>query len=276
MKKWSKDARSKSRTIGFVPTMGALHEGHCSLVKRSNDRADATVMSIFVNPAQFSPGEDFRRYPRPLEADCEKARAAGCDAVFVPEASDLYPQGYCSYVTVEGLDKKLCGASRPGHFRGVATVVLKLFNIVTPDIAFFGHKDAQQAILLRRMAADLNVPVAIDVCPTVREADGLAMSSRNAYLSPAERAAAPMIYKGLKAALTQYEAGERDASRLIKAAETVLRGTPVIEKEYIEIVDLGTLDTLTNVSAAALIAVACRTKESGTRLIDNLTVGGSL
>jgi pantoate--beta-alanine ligase len=276
MKKWSKDARSKGRTIGFVPTMGALHEGHFSLLKRSKDRADATVMSIFVNPAQFGPGEDFRRYPRPLEADCEKARASGCDAVFVPEAADIYQNGYCTYVTVEGLDKKLCGVSRPDHFRGVATVVLKLFNIVAPDIAFFGHKDAQQAILLRRMAADLNVPVAIEVCPTVREADGLAMSSRNAYLSPAERAAAPIIYKGLKAALAQYEAGERDAARLVSAVETAFREAPLIGKEYIEIVDLETLDTLTSVSAAALIAVACRTKESGTRLIDNLTVGGSL
>jgi pantoate--beta-alanine ligase len=278
MIKWSKDAREKGLTIGFVPTMGALHEGHLSLVKRSKDRADATVMSIFVNPAQFGPGpgEDFRRYPRPFEADCEKTRAAGCDAVFVPEAADIYPNGYCTHVTVEGLDKKLCGAVRPGHFRGVATVVLKLFNIVAPDIAFFGHKDAQQVVVLRRMAADLNLPISIEVGPTVREADGLAMSSRNAYLTPAERAAAPVIYKGLREALALYEAGERDAARLILAAETSLRGTPIIVKEYIEIVDLGTLDTLTTVSAAALIAVACRTKESGTRLIDNLTVGGTL
>jgi len=274
MTTWSQTARAKGRAIGFVPTMGALHEGHLSLVKKSRGRADATVMSIFVNPAQFGPAEDLERYPRPLEADCEMARAAGCDAVFVPAATDLYPKGYCTFITVEGLDKKLCGASRPGHFRGVATIVLKLFNIVAPDIAFFGHKDAQQVVVLRRMAADLNLPVSIEVCPTVREADGLAMSSRNAYLTPAERAVAPVIYKGLNAALARYEAGERNAARLALAVETALRETTLIIKEYIEITDTTTLDPLTTVTEAALIAVACRTTESGTRLIDNLTVGG--
>jgi pantoate--beta-alanine ligase len=276
MTKWSQAARVKGRAIGFVPTMGALHEGHCSLVKKSRVRTDTTVMSIFVNPAQFGPTEDLERYPRPLEADCEKARGAGCDAVFLPEATDLYTKGYCTFITVEGLDRKLCGASRPGHFRGVATIVLKLFNIVAPDVAFFGHKDAQQVVVLRRMAADLNLPVAIEVCPTVREADGLAMSSRNAYLTPAERAAAPVIYKGLKAALARHQTGERNAALLALAVETVLRETTLIKKEYIEITDTTTLDPLTTVTASALIAVACRTTESGTRLIDNLTVGGPL
>jgi pantoate--beta-alanine ligase len=274
MSKWLQDARSKGRTIGFVPTMGALHDGHISLVNKSRDCTDVTVMSIFVNPAQFGPAEDFKNYPRPLEADCEKARAAGCDAVFVPEAAEIYPKGFCTYVTVEGLDKKLCGASRPDHFRGVATVVLKLFNIVTPDIAFFGHKDAQQVVVLRRMTEDLSLPVTIEICPTVREPDGLAMSSRNAYLTPAERAAAPVLYKGLKAALALYEAGERSAARLVCAVETAVRGTPLIKTEYIEIVDTRALDPLTTITAAALIAIACRTTESGTRLIDNLTVGG--
>jgi pantoate--beta-alanine ligase len=276
MKKWSQDAHSKGRTIGFVPTMGALHDGHISLVNKSVDLAAVTVMSIFVNPAQFGPAEDFKNYPRPLEADCKKARAAGCDAVFVPETADIYPKDYRTFITVEGLDKKLCGASRPDHFRGVATMVLKLFNIVAPDIAFFGHKDAQQVVVLRRMAADLNLPVAIEICPTVREADGLAMSSRNAYLTPAERAAAPVLYKGLNAALAQYESGERNAARLINAVESALSGAPLIRKEYIEIVDTGTLDPLTIVTGAALMAIACRTTESGTRLIDNLTVGGPL
>jgi pantoate--beta-alanine ligase len=276
MKKWSQSARSKGRTVGFVPTMGALHDGHISLVKKSADRTDVTVMSIFVNPAQFGPAEDLRRYPRPLETDTEKARAAGCDALFVPETADIYPKGFCTYVTVEGLDKKLCGTSRPEHFRGVATVVLKLFDIVAPDIAFFGQKDAQQVVVLRRMAADLNLPVAIKICHTVREADGLAMSSRNSYLTPAERAAAPTIYKGLKAALGLYDSGERNAARLIMAVESALSGAPLIRKEYIEIVDTGTLDPLTIVTGAALVAIACRTTESGTRLIDNLTVGGPL
>ncbi|MBN2188890.1 MAG: pantoate--beta-alanine ligase [Chitinispirillaceae bacterium] len=275
MKKWSDDAHKKGRTIGFIPTMGALHEGHLSIIKKSKDRADVTVMSIFVNPVQFCPGEDFKRYPRQLGQDLEKARAAGCDAVFVPETTAIYPDGYCTYVTVEGLDNKLCGAARPGHFRGVATVVLKLFNIVAPDTAFFGLKDAQQAVILKRMAADLNLPVKIIVCPTVREADGLAMSSRNAYLTPAERAAAPVMYQGLNAARSLYQAGERDAARLISAVETVLGGTPLIKKDYIEVVDATTLDPLTTVTGTALIAAACRTRESGTRLIDNLTVGGT-
>jgi pantoate--beta-alanine ligase len=274
MIKWSLDTRAKGRTIGLVPTMGALHEGHISLVRRSRDRAGATVMSIFVNPAQFGPSEDLRRYPRPLDADCEKAASAGCDAVFVPEAAAIYPEGYCTYVTVEGLEKKLCGAARPGHFRGVATVVLKLLNIAAPDIAFFGQKDAQQVIVLRRMAADLNLPVRIEVCPTVREADGLAMSSRNAYLTPAERAAAPVIFKGLTAARSLYEAGERSAARLVRAAEKELCETPLVKKEYLDIVDTVTLEPLAIVTGSALIAVACRTTESGTRLIDNLTIGG--
>jgi pantoate--beta-alanine ligase len=276
MHRWSQTARAQGRTIGFVPTMGALHEGHLSLVKKSKERTDATVMSIFVNPTQFGPAEDFERYPRPRDADCGKARAAGCDAVFVPETADLYPRGYRTYVTVEGLDQKLCGASRSGHFRGVATVVLKLFNVVAPDTAFFGQKDAQQVIVLRRMIQDLHVPVAIEVCPTVREADGLAMSSRNAYLTPAERVAAPVIYQGLRAALALYEAGERNAARFGRASEAVIDTTPVIKKEYIEIVDIKTLDPLTAVTSSALMAIAARTTESNTRLIDNVVIGGSL
>jgi pantoate--beta-alanine ligase len=276
MKKWAANAHKKGLTIGFVPTMGALHEGHLSLIKKSKALADTTVMSIFVNPAQFGRGEDFNRYPRPFESDRKKARAAGCDALFVPDAADFYPDGYCSYVTVEGLEKKLCGAGRPGHFRGVATVVLKLFNIATPDIAFFGHKDAQQAVILKRMVSDLNLPVRLVVCPTVREADGLAMSSRNTYLTPAERAAAPFIYKGLQAALDLHRGGEKDAVRLARAVETALRETPLMEKEYIAVVDTRTLDPLAMVTGPALIAVACRTKKSGTRLIDSVTGGGSL
>ncbi len=276
MKKWSQSLRKAGRTIGFIPTMGALHEGHLSLVAQARSQADATVMSIFVNPIQFGPAEDFRRYPRPLEADCAKAAGAGCDVVFVPQKSDMYPERYCTFVTVEDLSGRLCGASRPAHFRGVATVVLKLFNIVTPDIACFGQKDAQQVIVLRRMAEDLNVPVTIKVCPTVREADGLAMSSRNAYLTPAERAAAPVIYKGLQAARALYDKGERKAVRLSQIIEEHYRTAPLIKKEYIEIVDTISLHPLAAVASTALVAAACRTEESKTRLIDTIVLGGSL
>jgi len=276
MKKWSQTVHEKGRLIGFIPTMGALHEGHLSLVEKAHGLTDAMVMSIFVNPAQFGPAEDYKRYPRPFEADCAKALAAGCDAVFVPETSDMYPEHYGTSVAVEELGRKLCGISRPGHFRGVTTVVLKLFNIVTPDIAFFGHKDAQQVIVLKRMVEDLNIPVTIEACPTVREADGLAMSSRNAYLTSAERAAAPVIHKGLQAARALYEAGERNAARLSQTIESIVQNTPLIKKEYVGIVDVKTLDPLTTITSAALIAVAYRTSESGTRLIDNLIVGGSL
>jgi pantoate--beta-alanine ligase len=276
MKEWSQSAHKKKRTIGFIPTMGALHEGHLSLVAKARAVTDATVMSIFVNPAQFGPTEDYKRYPRPLEADCAKAANTGCDAVFAPDTSEMYPEHYHTFVTVEELNTKLCGTSRPDHFRGVTTVVLKLFNIVTPDTAFFGQKDAQQVIILRRMVEDLNIPIRIEVCPTVRESDGLAMSSRNAYLTPAERAAAPLIYKGLLYAHAQYEAGGRDAARLIAAVGTVFRTAPLIKKEYIEIVDMQTLNPLTTISSAALMAVACRTVESGARLIDNMVLGGSL
>lgn len=276
MQKWSQAAHRAGRTIGLVPTMGALHEGHLSLVAQARTHADAAVMSIFVNPMQFGPAEDFNRYPRPLEADCNKAAEAGCDALFVPQKSDMYPEGFSTQVTVEALSARLCGASRPAHFCGVATVVLKLFNIVAPDIACFGQKDAQQVIVLRRMVQDLNVPVTINVCPTVRERDGLAMSSRNAYLTPAERTAAPVIYKGLQAARALYDKGERNAADLSRAIEDLFRAAPCIRKEYIEIVDCANLQPLASVASAALIAAACRTAESNTRLIDNVVIGGSL
>jgi pantoate--beta-alanine ligase len=273
---WSQKVHKQGRTIGFVPTMGALHEGHLSLAVKARTFTDTTVMSIFVNPIQFGPAEDLHHYPRPIEADCAKALSAGCDAVFIPKTAEMYPGHYHTYVTVEGLSKKLCGLSRPDHFRGVTTVVLKLFNIVTPDTAFFGQKDAQQVIILRRLVEDLNIPVTIEVCPTVREADGLAMSSRNTYLTPAERIAAPFIHKGLVGVRMLYETGERDTARLIAAADTVFRTIPLIKKEYIEIVDMRTLNPLATISSTALVAVACRTAESGTRLIDNIVLGGSL
>ena len=273
---WSQKVHKQGRTIGFIPTMGALHDGHLSLAIKARALTDTTVMSIFVNPVQFGPTEDLQNYPRPIETDCAKALSAGCDAVFIPETAEMYPEHFRTYITVEELSKKLCGTSRPDHFRGVTTVVLKLFNIVTPDTAFFGQKDAQQVIILRHMVEDLNIPITIEVCPTVREADGLAMSSRNSYLTPAERAAAPIIHNGLMAVRTLYETGERDAARLSAAAETVFRSEPLIKKEYIEVVDTRTLNPLATISATALVAIACRTAESGTRLIDNIVLGGSL
>jgi pantoate--beta-alanine ligase len=276
MNEWSRQARAAGRTIGLVPTMGALHQGHLSLLAEARKRCEVSVMSIFVNPAQFGPAEDFNKYPRPLDADCAMAEAAGCGAVFVPAAHDMYPENYATYVTVEGLDGTLCGARRPGHFRGVATVVLKLFNIVCPDLAFFGQKDAQQAIILKRMAVDLNLPVSIGVCPTVRETDGLAMSSRNRYLTPAERAAAPVIYRGLRAAAALHATGEKNTARLLEAIDEQYKTMPLVKKEYAEIVDCATLEPLAVIGTAGLIAVACRTAESQTRLIDNIVIGGSL
>jgi pantoate--beta-alanine ligase len=276
MKSFSHALLREGKTIGLVPTMGALHEGHLSLAAASRDRMSATVMSIFVNPAQFGPGEDYGKYPRMFEADCAKAQAAGCDAVFAPEAPAMYPQRYRTYVTVEELGGRLCGVSRPTHFRGVATVVLKLFNIVTPHVAFFGAKDAQQVIVIKRMAEDLHCAVTIQACPTLREPDGLAMSSRNAYLTPAERKAAPALYRGLRAARDLYDGGERSAEKLIGTIAAHYGAEPLVNKEYIEIVDTVNLQPQHTITSAALIAVACRTANSGTRLIDNIVVGGSL
>jgi pantoate--beta-alanine ligase len=269
--------RREGRTIGFVPTMGALHEGHRSLLDRSHARVDVTVMSIFVNPAQFGPNEDLAKYPRMFDKDCAMAEAAGCGIVFAPSPEQMYPEHFGTSVAVEELGKRMCGITRPTHFRGVTTVVLKFFNIVMPDIAYFGQKDAQQAIIIKRMVEDLNVPVTIAVCPTVRESDGLAMSSRNAYLTARERNAAPCIHKGLLAAAALFERGERDAAALISAIETSLGSqAPVISGEYVELVDTITLEPLSTISTAGLLAVACRTSESNTRLIDNIILGGSL
>jgi pantoate--beta-alanine ligase len=275
MKTFIADFRKAGKTVGLVPTMGALHEGHLSLVGRARARADRTVMSIFVNPTQFGPKEDFNNYPRTLDEDCRKAAAAGCDIVFAPSAEAMYPKPYYTYVAVEELGKKLCGMTRPDHFRGVSTVVMKLFNIVRPNVAFFGAKDAQQVIVLRRMVEDLNVPVTIDVCPTVREPSGLAMSSRNVFLTGTERSAAPALYRGLQKAARLFADGERDAAVLVWSLEEIYNKETVVNKEYIEIVSLQTLAPQTVIAGPALVAVACRMAESGTRLIDNIVLGGS-
>jgi pantoate--beta-alanine ligase len=273
---WSKAIRKTGSSIGLVPTMGALHRGHLSLVAEARRRTDAAVMSVFVNPTQFGPGEDYGKYPRLFDADCAMAREAGCAALFAPNAADMYPPEYKTFVEVEGLGGALCGRTRPIHFRGVATVVLKLLNLVRPDEAFFGQKDAQQAIVLKRMVCDLNVPATVRVCPTVREEDGLALSSRNAYLTPAERAAAPLINKGLSAGVALYEAGERGTRALIAAAEKIMTASPLLVPEYLSVVDIVSLQPLDSLSAPALMAVACRAVESKTRLIDNQVLGGSL
>ncbi|MBD3244041.1 MAG: pantoate--beta-alanine ligase [Chitinivibrionales bacterium] len=268
--------RASGKRIGLFPTLGALHEGHVSLLRRAREESDVCVMSLFVNPTQFGPNEDFEKYPRRFEQDCEIAAAQGCDVVFAPNREAMYPPGYSTFVEVERVTETLCGASRPGHFRGVATVVLKLFNIVAPDIATFGQKDAQQVLMLKRMLTDLNVPVEILVCPTVRERDGLALSSRNAYLTDEERVVAPALYQGLQALRERYDAGERGVPALKQAALDAYGKARLLRIEYLEAVDTTTVHPVDRVEGAVLVAVACRTSQSNTRLIDNITLGGEL
>jgi pantoate--beta-alanine ligase len=276
MKSLSLTYRKAGRTVALVPTMGALHAGHLSLVARAKKQCNTVVMSIFVNPTQFGPHEDFAQYPRPFEEDCQKADACGCDIVFAPSKSEMYPEGSSTFIQVEGLSEQLCGASRPGHFRGVATVVLKFFNIVSPKVAVFGQKDAMQCIILKRMVTDLHCPVELVFAPTMREADGLAMSSRNTYLTSAERIAAPLLYKGLEKSRELYNAGERNASRIRSAILGLYEKTASFSTEYVEIVDVERVQTLVKIDREGLVAVAVRTRESQTRLIDNIILGGTL
>jgi pantoate--beta-alanine ligase len=263
-----KAARIAGRRIGLVPTMGALHVGHVSLIERAIEQFDFVVVSIFVNPTQFGPGEDFENYPRPIEADLEICEKAGVDLVFNPSPEAMYGAQSLTWVTVEKLTERLCGASRPGHFRGVATVCTKLFNIVLPDVAYFGQKDAQQAIVIKRMAADLNMPLEIIVCPTIREADGLAVSSRNKYLSDVERKEAAKIYESLRKCEEMLRAGATDADEIIAAMRRVLDGIRGGRIEYVEIVDAETLEKVDEIKGAALIAVAVKLGRA--RLIDNM------
>jgi pantoate--beta-alanine ligase len=233
-------------------------------------------VSIFVNPAQFGPAEDFQKYPRPFDSDCEKAEAAGCEVVFGPSQTDMYPADYATYIDVRRITDTLCGAARPGHFQGVATIVLKLLNVVSPQVAVFGQKDAQQVAVIKRMVTDLNLSTKIICAPIVREPDGLAMSSRNVYLTSAERPQAALIYKGLSVALEKFSAGERSAQRLKETIGSVFLKAALLSPEYIEIVHTTTLQPLETVTGPALMAVAVRTKESRTRLIDNIVLGGEL
>ena len=267
-REWSRLVWRAGQRVGFVPTMGALHEGHLSLVRAAKAKTDVVAVSIFVNPTQFGPQEDFTRYPRTLEKDCLMLEREGVDLVFAPTADEMYGTGAKTWVNVEELSEKLCGKSRPGHFRGVATVVAKLFNILEPDVAFFGQKDAAQVAVIKRMVRDLNVPVEIEVCPIVRESDGLALSSRNAYLNPDERKMALVLHASLQRAQKVFGEGENDAARIAHEAKKAFVWQPAVKLDYLEIVDPETLEPITSISKRTLVAVAAFV--GNTRLIDNI------
>ena len=269
MQRTAEKARCEGRRIGFVPTMGYLHEGHLSLIRRAGQLSQLVVVSIFINPAQFGPQEDLESYPRDLPQDTQLSQEAGCDILFVPPAEAMYPPGHCTVVEVQELTEVLCGAARPGHFRGVTTVVAKLFNIVKPDVAVFGQKDAQQALVIRQMVRDLDQDLEIEIAPTVREPDGLAMSSRNAYLTPQERAQAPVLYRSLEWSGEQIASGERQAESLIRGITRMIGQTQGMI-DYIAVVDTERLQPLQRLQGEVLIALAV--KFGRARLIDNLLV----
>jgi pantoate--beta-alanine ligase len=270
MKEMSRQARAKGRRIGFVPTMGYLHDGHASLIRRVKEMSDLTVVSIFVNPTQFGPGEDYASYPRDLARDADRCAREGVDVVFAPEAEEIHAADACTSVEVEGLSARLEGASRPGHFRGVATVVLKLLHVVQPHVVAFGQKDAQQAVIVQRMTRDLLLDAEILVLPIVRDEDGVALSSRNVRLSPAERRAAQAIPRALKEAEKAIEGGERDPGKIVKIARDVLETEPVLRVDYVELVDTAKLQPVAAVEGEMLLAVAVFA--GTTRLIDNIVV----
>ena len=267
MTAFSKAAQRAGKRVGFVPTMGALHEGHLSLVRAARAQSDVVVVSIFVNPTQFGPNEDFARYPRSFEQDKAMLERERADCIFSPSVEEMYP-GATTWVTVEGLSEKLDGRSRPGHFRGVTTVVSKLFNVVQPEVAFFGQKDAAQVAIIRRMVRNLNFDVKIVVCPIVRESDGLAMSSRNAYLSPEERKQAMVLHRSLQCVQALIQRGEYNAEKLVGSGKQKIAEEPGVRLDYFEIVNPETLDPITNVRDGALVAVAAYV--GSTRLIDNM------
>jgi pantoate--beta-alanine ligase len=262
-----KTRRALTGSFGLVPTMGALHEGHLSLVRRARAENDHVGVSIFVNPTQFGPNEDLSEYPRPIERDLQRLSDRGVDLVWTPPPEIVYPPGFQTYVTVENVTQPLEGTHRPNHFRGVATVVAKLFNVFTPDRAYFGQKDAQQAVVVKRMAADLNFPLEIVVCPTVREPDGLAISSRNVYLSAEERRAATVLYRALSAAKEAFDNGERDGEKLRAIMSSIIASEPLARADYVSAADPDTLAELNRVHNGVLLSMAVRI--GGTRLIDN-------
>jgi pantoate--beta-alanine ligase len=270
MKQVARQAHGEGRLVGFVPTMGALHEGHLSLVRAAQQQSQPVVVSIFVNPKQFGPGEDFERYPRAMEADRALLERLGVAYLFAPPAAEMYPNGFRTYVQVEGLSERLEGRSRPGHFRGVSTVVLKLLEIVQPHFAYFGRKDAQQARVIRQMVRDLNLDTEIVVCPVVREADGLAMSSRNAYLKGDERRAATVLYRALIAARQEVLSGERDVVHLVAEMRKMIASELLVSADYVEIVDAESFEPVLRLRRTCLVLVAAFV--GATRLIDNMLV----
>jgi pantoate--beta-alanine ligase len=274
MKQAARQARTENHVIGIVPTMGALHEGHLSLLRRAKSECSKVFASIFVNPTQFGPNEDLSKYPRTFEADVAKLEAARVDILFAPDAKEIYPQGFTTYITVEGLSDRLEGRSRPGHFRGVTTVVHKLFEIAQPHFAFFGRKDAQQARILQRMLQDLNSDVELVLCPIVREPDGLALSSRNAYLSPEERRAATVLHHSLEAACREIAGGTRDALSLLNTVRNVLAEEKLTRVDYVELVSADSFEPVARVAAPAYVLLAVLIGRA--RLIDNLLIEPSL
>lgn len=270
MQHFSESLRREGRIVGFVPTMGFLHEGHLSLIREAKKVSDVVIVSIFVNPTQFGPAEDYEQYPRDMTGDIEKVASTGGDIVFAPSVSEMYPADYLTYVNVERITDTLCGRSRPGHFRGVATVVTKLFNIVKPHKAFFGQKDYQQTVVIRRMVKDLNMDIEIVVCPTVREFDGLAMSSRNSYLNLQERKAATVLYKSLRSAEEMIKAGEKNASVIYDKIREIIAAEPLCSIDYINIVHPETLEDIKTITGKTVLALAVRI--GSTRLIDNILV----
>jgi pantoate--beta-alanine ligase len=265
---FARATKAGGESVGLVPTMGFLHEGHLSLIRAARQHAERVVVTLFVNPTQFGPKEDLDKYPRDFDRDCALCESAGADALFAPEAAHIYPTGHATKVEVEGsLTSGLCAASRPGHFSGVATVVTKLFNLCEPDVAVFGQKDAQQAAVIRRFTADLNLPVKIVVAPIIRESDGLAMSSRNAYLSREERAQATVLKRSLDAAVTLYDGGERRTEVILTAVLDALESAPLARVDYAELVDASTFEPITMLERRALLALAVFF--GPTRLIDN-------
>jgi len=270
MKEQARQARAESRIVGLVPTMGALHAGHVALIERARRECSPVIASIFVNPKQFGPSEDFSKYPRAFDSDRKMLEQAGVDSLFAPEPSEIYPSGFSTYVHVEGLSERLEGRSRPGHFRGVTTVVMKLLQIVQPNFAYFGRKDAQQARIVGQMARDLNLDSEIVVCPIVREPDGLALSSRNAYLSAEERKAATVLHRALDAARSELAAGVRDALQLQGVLHRTLRAERQARVDYAEIVDAESFEPAARVSKPSYILLAVFIGQ--TRLIDNLYI----
>src|SRR6266513_1751940 len=271
MRAASRAARAAGKQVGFVPTMGALHEGHLSLVRAAKAQCDVVAASIFVNPTQFGPNEDFSKYPRSFERDRELLENEGVELLFAPSVEEMYPGDAVTFVAVEGLCERLCGKSRPGHFRGVTTVVAKLFHITQPDFAFFGQKDAAQHAIIRHMVRDLHMPLTIEVCPIVREPVGLALSSRNAYLNPEERKSALVLHRSLMRVQKLYQSGDRDSATLISAAKNEISTDATVRLDYFEIVNPDTLEPQSRVEGRTLVAVAAFVGK--TRLIDNVVLG---